>query len=696
MRNILLVFLLSWAISDTFGQVQFLGSPTTTVRNRGNFVSDSLFYLPKRQKLPSDTGAIRYAIADSSVYVWTGYQWNKLQPGAFVAISDTASMLSPYTRGSGTTNYIPKFTGTRTFGNSVITDNGSKVTIGALVYPAKLYVQEASDSNAMIARLARSNAASTDNSQIEFFADPVNNTATIRATGSSAASLIFESASTEIMRMTTAGNVGIGNTSPSQKLDVSGTIVGQKLDVTGIITITPTAASSSYMLYKQAGNNLALLGSDAAISGATDTDFGIYVYGANNLDFWTNAGRRMRLNSSGELLISTTTDAGAYAMQVAGDIYNTGNAVLAQTSGSVGIGTTTFNSKLNILHTSLGISHVKSVGGYFYSTGFNTNNPFITYYSQAHFVIGYGESTGGAPSVNTLVMTNAGNVGIGTTSISERLQVNGNGVFAGTVGVNTSGQTRKISTYYGANSDGSNIYIGDGGQSSIGAIGETFKGSRNTSIGVDAMYSNTTGYENSAIGRVALYSNTTGDKNAADGYAALYSNTTGYRNSALGGSSLFYVTSGTDNIGIGANSGWSPSDNISNKRITTDFEMILIGYGATKNSASQLNNSIAVGLNTLVTASNTAMWGNASMSTHIFQSGEMLIGTTSDAGAYALQVNGAIYNTTTLTTGAPTSGTAKPWRLGEAATVSPTSPNRTIRVEIDGVVYYIHAKTTND
>lgn len=76
--------------------------------------------------------------------------------------------------------------------------------------------------------------------------------------------------------------------------------------------------------------------------------------------------------------------------------------------------------------------------------------------------------------------------------------------------------------------------------------------------------------------------------------------------------------------------------------------------------------------------------------------GEVLIGTTTDAGAYALQVAGAIYNTTTITTGAPTGGSIKPWRLGEAATVSPTSPNRTIRVEIDGTVYYLHAKTTND
>jgi hypothetical protein len=77
-------------------------------------------------------------------------------------------------------------------------------------------------------------------------------------------------------------------------------------------------------------------------------------------------------------------------------------------------------------------------------------------------------------------------------------------------------------------------------------------------------------------------------------------------------------------------------------------------------------------------------------------SGEVFINTTSDAGDYKLQVSGNIYNTGSLTTGAPSGGSIKPWKIGEAATVSPTSPNRTIRVEIDGVVYYLHAKTTND
>jgi hypothetical protein len=49
-----------------------------------------------------------------------------------------------------------------------------------------------------------------------------------------------------------------------------------------------------------------------------------------------------------------------------------------------------------------------------------------------------------------------------------------------------------------------------------------------------------------------------------------------------------------------------------------------------------------------------------------------------------------------IITASPTGGSANKWKLGEAATVSPTSPNRTIRVEIGGTVYYLHAKTTND
>jgi len=49
-----------------------------------------------------------------------------------------------------------------------------------------------------------------------------------------------------------------------------------------------------------------------------------------------------------------------------------------------------------------------------------------------------------------------------------------------------------------------------------------------------------------------------------------------------------------------------------------------------------------------------------------------------------------------IKTAAPAGGTAAAWKLGTVASVSPTSPNRTIEVDIGGTIYYIHAKTTNN
>ncbi len=57
--------------------------------------------------------------------------------------------------------------------------------------------------------------------------------------------------------------------------------------------------------------------------------------------------------------------------------------------------------------------------------------------------------------------------------------------------------------------------------------------------------------------------------------------------------------------------------------------------------------------------------------------------------------NGNFVATGSLTTSAPTGG-AGAWELGVANTVTPTAPNRTITIEIDGTVYYLAAKTTND
>jgi hypothetical protein len=46
-----------------------------------------------------------------------------------IFIYDTGNLINPV-RGTGSTGYIPKFTGTSTIGNSIIQDNGSTVSIG--------------------------------------------------------------------------------------------------------------------------------------------------------------------------------------------------------------------------------------------------------------------------------------------------------------------------------------------------------------------------------------------------------------------------------------------------------------------------------------------------------------------------------------------------------------------------------------
>jgi hypothetical protein len=97
---------------------------------------------------------------------------------------------------------------------------------------------------------------------------------------------------------------------------------------------------------------------------------------------------------------------------------------------------------------------------------------------------------------------------------------------------------------------------------------------------------------------------------------------------------------------------------------------------------------IAKGTNTVLNAS-------TSVTLAVGDSGKLT------ATATAISINEALLGTSatfssTITTGAPSGGTAKPFKIGNVATVTPTSQNRTIEIEIDGTTYYLTAKTTND
>ncbi len=118
--------------------------------------------------------------------------------------------------GSGTTNYISKFTGSNTIGNSVMYQNGNYVGIG-LTNPSAVLHLHGPDNNI---RLTNSNTGTNWNDGIQL--SSVSN-------GSLDASLWnrengylgFGTNNTERVRITADGKVGIGMSSPTAKLEVT-------------------------------------------------------------------------------------------------------------------------------------------------------------------------------------------------------------------------------------------------------------------------------------------------------------------------------------------------------------------------------------------------------------------------------------------------------------------------------------------
>ena len=179
-------------------------------------------------------------------------------------------------------------------------------------------------------------------------------------------------------------------------------------------------------------------------------------------------------------------------------------------------------------------------------------------------------------ATTALTILNNGNVGIDVTVPTQKLDVSGN------INLNTNGTAILMSSYKGADSVGSNLFIGGGGQSSIGEAGATYKGSYNTAQGFQSLRSNTTGYYNSAQGYRALYSNTTGYSNSAQGVQALYSNTTGNYNSAQGVQAGRSIIDGNSNTFVGYAAGYHAS------QLTSASNSMALGNGAYTTASNQV------------------------------------------------------------------------------------------------------------
>jgi hypothetical protein len=158
-----------------------------------------------------------------------------------------------------------------------------------------------------------------------------------------------------------------------------------------------------------------------------------------------------------------------------------------------------------------------------------------------------------------------------------------------TLDVNGSFRAIGSSASVSINSAGQLVPTGAGGVATNTAVGQyamqsNSTGQQNTAVGQGAMQNNTTGYFNTAVGTSAMYNNTSGQGNTAVGTSAMQTNTTGQQNTAVGQGAMQNNTTGQGNTAVGTSAMYNN---------TTGQQNTAVGQGAMfSNTTGQGNTAV--------------------------------------------------------------------------------------------------------
>jgi len=279
---------------------------------------------------------------------------------------------------------------------------GGNVGMGTTTPGKRLELYEDNSSTTSTTGLKITNfSATTDSRAGIVFQNYDNNGAAIwgRRTGSTAGHLVFgtnsgtgttaESAIVERMRIDNAGNVGIGITTPYSRLDING----------GNIRMGEFLNSASSYIGKQSSGNSNFYSSVQfySTSGEDAIIFNTHLSGVS-------AGERMRISGAGYLGIGTTNFNSSSNLTVEQDALN----IVTIRRGTTASNTNAARILFQGLNASSTIQNTGIVEA-------GLNNGASDYY------LGFYAGT----SAMNMKITSAGNVGIGTTSPTSTLDING-------------------------------------------------------------------------------------------------------------------------------------------------------------------------------------------------------------------------------------------------------------------------------
>jgi hypothetical protein len=232
--------------------------------------------------------------------------------------------------------------------------------------------------------------------------------------------------------------------------------------------------------------------------------------------------------------------------------------------GSVGIGTTSpvASAALDITSTSMGLliprmTQTQRNTLASPATGlmiYQTDNTIGLYHNSGTPVAPawalVGNNAGQWITNGTSIYYNAGNVGIGITNPTAKLQVSGGDALINGLTIGKSGSSGAENSAFG---DHALYFNSASGNTAVGyyTLYANIYGTNNTAIGDRALRYDSTGSYNTASGYQSLYYNKSGSGNTANGYRALYMNSTGENNTASGVSAMHYNSAGNCNAAFG-------------------------------------------------------------------------------------------------------------------------------------------------